>query len=342
MSNEKIEDQDSKINFIKLFESDRVLEEQLDCENYDENLIDEDNKLFGHTDKKFLRGNSKVLKNFLKDVKNKDCSYVTHFDNVLKENIIPNKISMLKKVCPKNDPNYSIHCPDRESSASKILNYMGCPTAYNFVVRDKEKSYVMSVDFISENEEFHTFEEFDIKWHWDIAKMLKSIYDLLNAFEFNSEEEKNNNIKQVIDDFMLSYLTRTLLIQDADFHFGNIGFLYNKKDKYVKFVNFDLEFPMQNKMDNWYYSHSVKFIRKTHRKVYDKFIEKVSLIEKNLDEETLYVNYKSLSSNYYSMLFMLLRNTYNILNKEKWYKRKDKLFNLFGAIKEKGSSEKTL
>ena len=340
MTNAKVDKQDSQVDFIKLFKPDRILEEQLDCEDYTENLIEDDNFLAGHTDKKFVRANSKALQSFFAEVNQKSSNYITHFDNVLKEKIVPKKISMLKKICKKDDPNYLIHSPDRESSACKVLNYMECPTPYNFAVKNKSETYLMSIDFISENEQFYSFSDFDLKWNYDIGKMLLQIENLLNTFEYPSNTQRVNNIEKIKEDFMMSYLTRTTLIHDGDFHFGNIGFLYNKKDKYIKLINFDLEFPMRDKMDSWYYGHSLKIIRKNYRNVYEKFINKVSAIEQDITLEKLEKCFFHDHTNHYSFMLQLSRNCEHIMRMEKLYKVKDRVFNFLRFNKNNTNSDR--
>jgi len=326
--------QGPKINFVELFKPDKIIESSLNYEYYAENILDENNELYGHTDKVFVRGDSRALKSFLKSL-NKEHSYITHFDDALKEGLIPKKVSILKKVCKTNDPNFSIYSPERESSASKILNFMGCPTPYNFAVRTEKspRTYLASIDFIGYNEKFYSFVDCDLVWKRNISKILASIDNIFDKFEFNSPEEKQENLKKLKDEFMLSYLTRALLIEDGDFHLGNIGFLYNEKLKSVKFVNFDLEFPMQSDTLPEYYNASWRYIRKHHRNVYDKFIEKVSTLEKHMPKEQIYDFSEIGGTNHQTFMFCLLRNIDYIMRKHRWSERKEKLFKTLGFIK---------
>jgi len=82
--------QGPKINFVELFKPDKIIESSLNYEYYAENILDENNELYGHTDKVFVRGDSRALKSFLKSL-NKEHSYITHFDDALKEGLIPRR-----------------------------------------------------------------------------------------------------------------------------------------------------------------------------------------------------------------------------------------------------------
>ena len=220
-----------KMNFVEIFKADKVREEDLKFERFDEYVEDEDNELVGHAHKTFLRADSAALSKFIKEITtNPTTAYVTCFDEV-KTEIIPKKISVLKKFVDVNDRHFSLSIPSREASASKILNFMGAPTSYNFVIersskvtgkKEKLRPHLASVDFISPGEKFYSFEDFDIKWDHNIKKMIDNITKLFMSIQNEptnnkktvnvSDEQKQKYINKAIEDFVLSYLIRTLLL----------------------------------------------------------------------------------------------------------------------------------
>ena len=326
----------SKIDILKYFKPDIIDKRQLNIEEYDESDLDGNNKLIGHMNKRFVRIDTSAIPMFVQELQsNPNCCYVSCANDVIKEGIVPEKISVMLKTGKGNFQRRMINnggssLEFRESIASKLLNWLECPTCYNFVVRDGNVVYVASVDFISDNEKFYSLEDFEMRWSYDLKKMFNDLNSIIDKFEFNSEEDKLNNKKQVFDDFMYTLLIREALLSDGDYHTGNIGLLYNEKEKSLKFVNFDMEFLFLSPNLLYRLKPAMSSIRTEYPNVYNKFIDKTRQIYANFDKMKM----KSISIfDEFSMYHTLIGRVKSILKFDKHMIVQDKLRKMFSFSK---------
>ena len=332
---------DHGVNILDLFEPDIVDEQQLNIEQYGEVDYTKDNELIGHMKKSFVRVDSKAIKSFVKELQlNPNCGYVSYANAVIKEGFVPKKLSVMLKQGKGNQQRQLINGSHssleyRESIASKFLNYLGCPTCYNFVVNGKSGKYVASVDFISPNEKFYSFEDFDMRWSYNLDKMEKSVNEVLSKFEFNSTAEAAKNKQKFFNDLVYSMLVREALVADGDFHTGNFGFLYNEKEKTIKFINFDMEFLFLSSNFLVVFKNAISKIRKKYPEVYDKFMNHVRYIVDTFDKQKL----RGIKdANTYNMYRTLIERAKALLRYDKSFNIQDKIKD-FLQFNKKGNIE---
>jgi len=323
----------NKIDILKFFKPDIVDKRQLNIQEYDESDLDGENQLIGHMNKRFVRVDTKALSKFVQELKNNpNCSYVSCANDVIKEGVIPEKISVMLKTGKGNFQRRMINnggssLEFRESIASKLLNWLGCPTCYNFVIIEGASAYVASVDFISANEKFYSLEDFDMRWSYDLKKMFDDLNSIIDNFDFNSDEEKLINKKQVFDDFMYTLLIREALLSDGDYHTGNIGLLYDEKNKSLKFVNFDMEFLFLSPNPFYRLRPAMSSIRKNYPDIYNKFLDKTRQLYADFDKEEAK---KICDFNEFSMYHTLIERVKAILKFDKHMIIQDKIKRFFG------------
>jgi len=205
-------------------------------ERYDE----QDTFYEGHrVEKEFFRVDSKYFQPLIDELlNNPDCGYYTYANDVIKEGVVPEKLSCLLKQLKKS--HYSDNSPHKKLSvnevlSSQILNYYGCPTTYNvpIVVNDCENNNeykILSVDFATEGKDFKTFDEFNANIWNNTKDSLERIVLALDDMGF-TEDVKN----KFMEDFVASHIVRTHILTDFDFSSKNAGMLGDK------YLNFDYE-----------------------------------------------------------------------------------------------------
>ena len=238
-------------------------------------------------DKTFYRFKSEVLQSLIAELHtNTDCGYKTYVNNVIKEGFIPKHIScMVKQVRYFNlygtnqqikNENFSDEVyAYKETLASQILNYYGCPTVYNLLLKTKdfrgEDEYkVISADFMQEGQTFLTFAEYDCSLS-TLKESIKNIKEkILKKIKTIDESEK----KKFIEDFVLSYLVRIYILMDFDFSNSNIGVLIDTDNRKLSPINFDFE-------QSFYEADPsiseiveiLEYVKTTYPKIYNKFVE---------------------------------------------------------------------
>ena len=107
--------------------------------------------LSGHCVKTFAQYELNKLPELVNELKsNPQSSYITCFNDAIRENNVPQYISVLFK--NKNNENERIV---REVVGSRILHSLGYPTVYNFALETPGITGLLaSVDFISDNQKF--------------------------------------------------------------------------------------------------------------------------------------------------------------------------------------------
>lgn len=237
------------MGFVKL---NNVLLEEIGIEEYDEVVGDVD----GHTFKTFYRVNSDVFSTVFEEIKNNpNCSFVTPYNEVVKEGLIPEKVSVLIK---------ETEFANEERIASQILNFYELPTPVNIAgmgqeifsdevgeEKDEEdslKMYTISLDFIGGNARLEDFtEENRYAFFWDFdesfQQVSRHIVRLVNTGVFKNlpNERKNQIVDKLMEDFAMSYLVRKFIFIDTDLNDSNIGMLVDESTKEASIINFDFE-----------------------------------------------------------------------------------------------------
>lgn len=236
--------------------------------HYDEKII-KDNQLEGQHFKEFYRIKGNCFDKLKKELfDNENCSYVTYFNKVAKEGLPLENISVLAKRIYSNDV-------IREVLSSQILNAVEVPTCANIgfyeSYKDAPTRIVGSVDFISDGEKFLNGSDFKGEYT-HFSKLEDTVQGIRKIF-VTHEITKNNPalLQKLLDDFVYSYLMRRLVLGDHDCHPWNCGFLVNKKEKYIKLVNFDYENSfLQNRIGEC--EDGIKFAKEKFPSVYKKYM----------------------------------------------------------------------
>jgi len=288
-----LKDQEKVNKIVDLFQVERPTWDSLNLEMYDEVIEDYNNMLYGHAFKQFYRCDSKVLKPLTQQLlSDKNSPYITQISKVVKEDgIIPEKVSVLIKYSDKKKVL-------KEVIATKILNYFGVKTPYNFYVQDNQKpegAYLGSVDLISEDEKFYTMADLEISFYENIDWMFENI-DTLNIqnnkrtyapmFSQTKKAKVYENKEKIKQDLVMSYLVRGVLLNDMDFTSANCGFLLNSKTDEIKIVDFDFELALSDIRDypDDLYRTNISYIMKNYPKIYRDFFNKVIEIISVIDE----------------------------------------------------------
>lgn len=282
-----LKSQDKVNKILSLFIVDEYEWDDLNIEMYDSSVQDLNNLLSGHSYKDFYRVDSSIFPDLVKDLKTGKSNYVTYVNGVASEGLIPEKLSVLIK------SSTSMSRTRKEVIATKLLNYFGLTTPYNFHINDKNKKaypYIGSVDMISENERFYSFYDLGIEFFESLPSMFKYLEEYFD--EGKSSTNVMNvqvDLEKLKEELLLSYLVRQVLLFDADFGNTNVGFLINEKTNQVRFVNFDFELAFFTRIGagTAELRRNMKFAMENYPKLYDDFITRVKEIKKVLDEVSI-------------------------------------------------------
>jgi len=286
--------------------------DDLSLEFFDEvNEIGED-QLLGHTDKHFYRAKTEKMSHLINDIKNNDkCSFVTPISGVVKEGLIPEKISTLLKY-------QADFKAINEVISSQILNLFGLPTCYNFLVETNNKydTYVGSVDMLGGNERFFTLNDFWSGLYMCVDNFIDDdyIYETLksdNSFTEQYGIPLNFDENKLREQIISTYLVRECLLGDGDFTSGNCGFLVDTVTGDTRFVNFDFEMALMvtNSMDN-VIKRILNSVYDNAPSVYDDFVKQVRQLYRVLVE----VEINCVNNDHSIALEKLESNIKNILN----------------------------
>ena len=283
---------------------DSVDTDALGLEDYD---VIEDYGYGGHTLKNFYRVNSSIFQSVFDEIKNNpECSFVTPYNDIVKEGIIPEKVSVLIKDTPH-------HLEER--IACQLLNYYGvaCPVNIGVVggelFQDNVKSlpnnkksarfrdmtsgllgfysYSVSMDFMSEGDTLETFagEDENVRFFTSrcdsIDRVRSKITEVLNSekFEKLGKVAKQKLATQLEDEFIMSMLVRRVICCDSDFNTNNVGILTGKTPR---IMNFDFELSLGKYTNKGTSLTLLKDVKIHYPKVYEKFLSKTSALCENV------------------------------------------------------------
>ena len=273
-----------------------VYTENIVIEPYD---IIEDYNYDGHTTKNYYRVDSSVFNSVFDEIRNNpDCSFITPYNDVVKEGYIPEKVSVLIK---------HTHHHVEERVTSQILNFygVGCPVnlsvvgddifaidannlnVHNSDLRVREAlanptgfySYTMSMDFMSHGETLETFANdgeqplYFNSLAGSISRVKEKVAAILESRKYSqlSSAEKKKIAVKLEEDFVMSLLVRSTVCADADFNTCNIGVLAGDD---LKIINFDFEFSFGRGYNK---GRSFELLQAAHEKypeVCSRFVEK--------------------------------------------------------------------
>lgn len=198
-------------------------------------FLDTKDSLDGAHNKDFVMLDREEFKDLYSPKSKKD-KYITYMDNIRKEGLSPQKISILKKTLW--DKSAMAH----EVIASRIMNYFGCPTVFNApykATKGFKFDMIASVDCVSENETFENFYRL-------IDMTDERVYTLWRKIEvymqkFSDYPKFKSDFERFEEDYFKSHVVREFIIGDIDLGSHNIGLLLNEKEQRFKFVSFDYE-----------------------------------------------------------------------------------------------------
>jgi hypothetical protein len=94
---------------------------------------------------------------------------------------------------------------------------------------------------VGANETFYSLEDLGINSIQNLYLAIEKIKKAFLKFGFDSKAKRNENLNEVISQFVLTYMVRGYLLGDNDFKSRNIGFIYNSETKQIRLVNYDYE-----------------------------------------------------------------------------------------------------
>lgn len=257
-------------------------------EEYDQNFETGKYKLTGLRSKHFVRCSSELFGGLVSELQNnKNTSYITHVNELIKDGYIPEYLSVLIKDGGVLEGNI------REVVSSRILNYFGVPTTYETLARGSGNQavnhYVLSADFIgSPIDEFYTLDELGIMVYntplenivTDMNKLLNTFYRSRRLFNFGAIDRSQFDVQkeQVIEDFLYGYIVRRYVLDNRDLHGDNIGVIIRKDDLSISLApNYDFEQTLEHIaiIDDTSTIDNIKFVRFMYPHIFAKFLNKL-------------------------------------------------------------------
>ena len=199
--------------------------------------------LGGSTPKLSLKCNIKHFKELINELNKPDCSYVVYFEDLIKNkgyninNLPLQNIDVFVKMA-HDDERW-----ENEETTSKIANIFGLPTVYNKSIIVDDIKLIMSVNCLKDGEQFI---QFDYPTGWvgnfeTVRNILKNNLkdDISSTF---TEEDLENLIK----DYVETYLFRNYVLNDRDYTAQNISPVKNTKTGKIYWsADYDYEYALE-------------------------------------------------------------------------------------------------
>lgn len=264
-------------------------------EDIKEDYHEQDGGLVGHRgDKAFYRVDSESLKSLIEELQNNpDCGYVTNANDVIKDGVVPQKLSAMIKQLRWDSDSYNESLSEEliinEVLSSQILNYFGCPTSYNTAVKVKNEEnmdefQLLSVDFVPFGTKFETFDEYSCRIidsvEYTVENLRKQMFSMMGKVP-------DENSEKFVEDFVYSYLVRKYVINDHDFFHINAGVLSDESLQ-MQYLNFDFEFCFYSEFPNLrrgnikQVKEDLIYVEKNFPRVYDIFVKKLNIFSHEL------------------------------------------------------------
>lgn len=225
--------------------------------------------LNGHNDKGFVLCDSEFFRELFDEIKNNpNSSYDTYLNRFIKEDYDGTNLPISEVSCLKKEGENNLI----EEFVSKLGNALHIPTVFikNYPRESQEEfkkrldemianakpgsficfsseDYMLSVDFIRENEHFETINEYSQR---EVCKRGSSINAWFGIFEneklinpLTYQELTHEEKMELFREFIPQYFFRRHIVRDWDFKGENVGILYNQKTgKYRLAPMFDFEY----------------------------------------------------------------------------------------------------
>lgn len=292
---------------------DNYFTDEVKIEKFDE--IDAFN-FEGHNIKNFYRVDASIFKYVFEEIRdNPNCSFVTPYNETIKEGLMPETISVLIKETRK--------CIE-EKIGCQLMNYYGIYTPVNVPLagedifgdelniaaknseglskrasryHDKdETTYVMSIDYAVAGEEYIEFE--DVKLPGSTFSKSVYFFNAEESLEYMKEKlqsliehpklvklndgEKAKLLSKLQEDFIMSLLVRRVVFQDADFGNHNLGAIV--KDGDAKLMNFDFEYCFHSKEGPYKAGGIMRYFQRFFPEIWNKFYTKSEQLLKNIED----------------------------------------------------------
>lgn len=217
---------------------------------YDESYIDQ---IGGTLSKRFIRVDSEFIIKYFDEISKPNSSYMSYADELIRECYDPDYrdkngkkelplkyFSVMLKDC-------STHATDNgaylEVMNSRLANLLGVPTVYNVRAINHDVDYVMSLDFLKDGEKLVTLDdiaEFYLS-NTSSGKINLEYNEFVNISEWSTLlsnvldcaiDCRNPKMKirkqEIIEDFCIQLLYRSLIACDTDLSPYNIGIVFDK------------------------------------------------------------------------------------------------------------------
>ena len=239
----------------------------------------------GRTKKSIIRPLTHTIPKFNRLVlENKNNTFVTCIDDIKREGIAPERIPVIMKSMSKQSA-------INEILSSRILNFYGCNTCFNFLIQNyknnhnKSKSHDFacgSVDFISQKNKFYTFHELEFYFNDDIElifKLLEYPFETIDHERLPDIKDKGE-LEKIKRDIVRSSIVRKVLLSDSDYDNRNTGLLFNPETNKYSYVDFDYELTLtySNVIHRERNKELLKFAYMNYRDIYDDILEKTKYI----------------------------------------------------------------
>lgn len=274
-------------------------------EEYDEtNPKNSDEYLEGCHTKKFLRASSEYFGNLIDEVRdNPNCTYQTYANELFKDGIVPEYLSVLTK---KEDA-YKLS-PDIEVLSSRICNFMGVPTVYNMKLKKEYCDYLLSVDFLKTGERIESLFDLivetkgdDLNYNFELdndnnilSMQLQSLREVIsvNKARSGSHAWKFDN-KQFFDDYINMFLTRAFVLGDSDFYPRNIASIVDKDNNMKLAPAYDFELSLSKYKYNITSEdrQNIKYVRSRYPKLFQQFCDKYSQLMQKSNLKKLFKDF---------------------------------------------------
>ena len=311
--------QNKKYNeLIKMFDVKFANYNSLKPVDFDEIIKPSKYGFDGRNPKKFKRVNASGFRQMIEEIKNNpNCSYITYINKVVKEGIVPEKLAVM-------DKESDVLSVSKEAIATRILNYFGVPTSFNLPAKLKDEYHSLSVDFISENEEFielytllpPTEGEYFIEKTYRIIEIVE--YYLKKLYKDEQPEKFKDNLEKFKRDLVVSFFVRQFVLGDVDCNMVNTGLLINTETWDFKLINFDLEWSLhvRRSAENFNFEYAMRKYKNEVDEVYNKCIALANAIDKQCSESSQISNEMLSVRNNITNLFNLIKDYENAKNKD--------------------------
>lgn len=291
----------SILNFTRPIDEKNVFGVVENFDEFDSVRGSVEKRLGGHLKKNFVKLHrgyfSELFSAIFRDYPN--INYVTFLDeeSIVKYGVAPENLSVLVKQMGLQE--FRSGFDERktmfsETVVSQVMNFFGAKTVFNKAIQREDDFYVLSVNFLKKGQTFFVADKLNhdlkIAGYQKIQDNLDAIDDKLDIlktiikFEMKQKHPKIY-ADQIKEDFVYSYLIRTLLLGDRDFTDRNYGFVYDsEKNRVYSAPGFDFELSFAVKPEHTpFFERNMQYIFNNYHSVFCRFkrmLEEFTQIDK--------------------------------------------------------------